>query len=520
MNKEQYSQISSLSSEPVINTVYQEFLHSVHKDPNAPAILDRHHTFTYEQLNSLVIRLSGLIPQKKARFGLIIDHGIWQIASMLAVLKNGSAYVPAEPFLPDRRIEYMFSESGVRFVLTSRYYASRIRAMGFEPVCVNQLGDPFESDSPVTRPIENEEPETKAVPSDLAYILYTSGSTGKPKGVMVTNQNICHYVRAFRHEFHPHQGDIMLQYSVCSFDIFTEEVYTTLLSGACLAIVEESAKNSIEKLMEYVHETHATIISGFPYLLQKMNDLPTIPSSLRLLISGGDVLRENYVDHLQNLDHAPMIYNTYGPSETTVCASYFHCTPGSALEDGTFPIGKPVLETDIQIINDQGRPADVYETGELIITGQGVSDGYCGNRPLESKAFFTEAGGEKAYHSGDLGYRLPDGNLAFIARKDEQVMIDGRRVEPEEVQSVLNSLEPVYQACVRPYQDEKNMSYMIAYIVFKNDHEVPVSELIEGCAQYLADYMIPEFFVKLESLPLNINGKVDHAALPVVMKSS
>lgn len=491
------------------NTVYGAFVRVVQNYSEHPALIEGSETLTYKELNEKADQIFNRLPEDEKRIGIILDHGILQITSMLATLKGGKAYVPAEPFLPDRRIDYMFSESGVNSVLTQKKYRHRILEMGFNPICLDEnLNEALESD-----PYLNE-----AVPEDLAYILYTSGSTGKPKGVMVTNKNICHYVRAFQHEFHPSENDRMLQYSVCSFDIFTEEVYTTLLSGACLIIVPEELKDDIEGLMSFVDEHQVTEISGFPYLLQKMNDLPAIPKSLRLLISGGDVIRESYIDHLLNKEDHPMIYNTYGPSETTVCASYFHIRPDTALPDGTYPIGKPVLGTEIQVVREDGTLAEKNEPGELIISGDGVSDGYCGNRPLESLAFFKLEDGTPAYHSGDMGYWMNDGNLAFIARKDDQVMIDGRRVEPKEVESVLNSLDYIYQAAVRPFIDEQNLSYMTAYVVFKKDQDVPLSKLRADCALELADYMIPEYFVKLEKLPLTMNGKVDTASLPVVLK--
>ncbi|MEY8381059.1 amino acid adenylation domain-containing protein [Ileibacterium valens] len=494
------------------NTVYGLFKKTVSSYPKQSALIDSSQTFTYEQLESIVCEIAASLPQQKQRFGIILDHGYRQIASMLAVLKNASAYVPAEPFLPDRRIQYMFSESKVRYVLTQKKYRKRIEKMGFLPILIDELSFRLKIDDTLLTT------ENYALPLDLAYILYTSGSTGKPKGVMVTNSNICHYIRAFRHEFHPGLNDRMLQYSVCSFDIFTEEVFTTLCSGACLVIAPESIKDDIEELMKFVKKHQITEIDSFPYLFLKMNDLPEIPDCIRLLISGGDVIRESYIDKLVNDKDHPMIYNTYGPSETTICASYFHIRPHTALSNGTYPIGHSVLDTQIELVNKDGQLCQIGEPGEILIYGDGVSAGYSGNRPKESLAFFMDHLNRKGYRSGDLGYWMEDGNLAFIGRKDEQVMIDGRRVEPQEVQNTISELDYIYQACVRAETDENNLPYLIAYVVFKDQIDKPLSKLRKDCALSLPDYMIPEFFIKMESPPLNINGKIDQTALPVVLK--
>ncbi len=349
--------------------------------------------------------------------------------------------------------------------------------------------------------------------SSLAYILYTSGTTGKPKGVAVTNANVCHYVRAFVNEFHPAKGDIMLQHSVCSFDIFVEEVFTTLLSGATLAIPSDDERKDVKKLIDFIRNKGVTMLSGFPYLLQEINELEEIPKSLRLLISGGDVIRASYVTNLlEKVD----VYNTYGPSETTVCASYLRCTKDNVLEDGTFPVGKPVLGVNIKIMDEEGNEVPKGEIGELCIFGEGVSNGYIGNRVEENKAFVETSEG-RMYRSGDLGYILPDGNIAFLHRKDTQIMIKGKRVEVSEVENVLAKFKSIRQVYVSPNMDDNNLSYMVAYVV-KNDDSVKISDITSYMENYLTDFMIPEYFVELKSLPLNANGKVDKAALPHVFR--
>ncbi|MCD7821198.1 MAG: amino acid adenylation domain-containing protein [Clostridiales bacterium] len=481
-------------------TIYERFEETVTCFSDQPAIVEQARTLTYAQLDRRIDAIAGQFPAQEKFVGIVADHGADLIAALFAVLKTGAAYVPAEPDFPEERIRFMMQESGVGFIITQRKYQEKLA--GFPLLFLEDLAE--EPSAP-----ENLCP---ARPESLAYILYTSGSTGVPKGVCVTNANVCHYVRAFQHEFHPAAGDRMLQYSVCSFDIFVEEVFTTLLSGAALAIPDTKAKADVVSLMDFVREKNVTMLSRFPYLLMELNELEKIPSSLRLLISGGDILRESYVNRLLP---QVTVYNTYGPSETTVCCSYFCCNGQKALADGTYPIGKAVLGSKIELLDENGQPVPAGTVGELCISGGGVSSGYLDKS--KNEMFVTGADGKRLYRSGDLGYLLPDGNLAFLHRKDSQVMILGKRVEPEEVENVLCDCDEVQTAVVCPFTDEHGLSYLTAYVVPEND-SFSLSGVKEKLRRYLTSFMIPEFFVMLDQIPLTPNGKPDVKRLPVVLK--
>ena len=463
-----------------MRTIYDAFKQQVKARPNALAVKDDNEQLTYCELDKMVTDIAESFPVKHpSRVGIVMSHSVKMIATILAALKSGAAYVPAEPSFPKERIKYMMEDCD--FVVTDDG--------------IKQQSDSMREDG-------------------LAYILYTSGTTGKPKGVMVTNRNVLHYVRAVQHEFHPQPGDRMLQHSVCSFDIFVEEVFTTLLSGATLCIPSEETKADIHRLMDYIERNRVTMLSSFPYLLLEMNKLPQIPRCLRLLISGGDVIRGKYIDHLRTQD--VMIYNTYGPSETTVCASYFRCDNTEPLADGTFPIGKAVLGTSIEILDDNLQPVKDGEIGEICIFGDGISLGYQGDVP-ENENFTTMPDGRRVYRSGDLGYYLPDGNLAFLHRKDKQVMIMGKRVESDEVENVLCDQREVETAVVCPQTDTDGLSYLVAYVVPRSKH-FSLARLKHSLADHLTSFMIPEYFVTMSSLPMTPNGKVDRRALPIVRK--
>lgn len=408
-----------------MDTIYSLFQKVVKEHENAPAIIENDRTMTFGELSNMVDMITCSFPQEVHSIDIVMRHRTEMIASILAVLKCGGRYVPAEPDFPTGRIHDMMTEAQVDFVLTEHAFAPKLSSFPIRYTDCEICG--VETPSWKRNAIED--------PERPAYVLYTSGTTGRPKGVCVTNRNVCHYVRAFANEFHPGPGDVMLQYSVCSFDIFVEEVFTSLLNGAALAIPADEDKADIHALMAFVERHHVTMISGFPYLLAEMNHLSVIPSSLRLLISGG-----------------------------------------------------------------------------------GVSLGYIGDHAEENRAFERQPDGSTMYRSGDLGYILPDGNIAFLHRKDDQIMIYGKRVELAEVESRLYRCKDVQQAIVRAFTDEDGLSYMTAYVV-PSDNKLKVSEVKKELSENLTSFMIPEFFVKMKQIPLNVNGKPDVSKLPVVMKA-
>ena len=486
-------------------TIYAMFENAAAKYTNKTAIIENDKTLTFGQLSELVDLIAGSFPEKITSIGIVMIHCAVMIAAILAVLKCGARYIPAEPNFPTGRIQYMMKEANVDFILTEKVFENKLKGFDTNIFACSVCG----LETPTVKTVNTAKEDSPA------YVLYTSGTTGNPKGVCVTNGNVCHYVEAFTNEFCPTEKDIMLQYSVCSFDIFVEEVFTSLLNGAALAIASDEDKQDIRSLMAFVEKHKITMLSGFPYLLAEINHLPEIPSCLRLLISGGDVLRSAYIS---NLLGKAEIYNTYGPSETTVCASYFRCTADNVLSDGSYPIGTAVKNTRIKILDKHGKELPHGETGEICIYGNGVSLGYIGDHAEENKAFATTDSGERYYRSGDLGYILPDGNIAFLHRKDNQIMILGKRVEVAEVEARLYQCSGVEQAVVRAFVDEDGLSFMTAYIVL-SDNNVKVSQIRKELAEHLTAFMIPEFMIKMPSIPLNSNGKPDAAKLPVVMKA-
>lgn len=471
-------------------TIYSRFKEVADKYPDSPAIIEDGHSMTYAELDALTDAILAKFYDEGHKFiGIVMHHGANQIAAMLAVLKSGAAYVPAETFLPKDRIDYMMKTAGVKLVITDDY---------------------CEKPAPSPRKFAD-----RSTPGGIAYILYTSGTTGRPKGVIQENHSVVNYCEAFEAEMHTGPGDVMLQYSVCSFDIFVEEVFTTLLNGAALAIPTIEVHNGpMAGLMAFCKRHGVTVVDGFPYLIADLNKRPELlPETVRLIISGGDVIRASYITNLRG--RGIRIYNTYGPSETCVCSNYFRVDNAEPLDDGTFSIGKAIKGVEVKVLDKNLNEVPKGQVGEICIFGEGVNRGYLGNPP-EQANFVTLADGTRLYRSGDMGYVLPDGNMAFLHRRDEQVMILGKRVEPEEVENVLNDYPEVDRGIVRAFLDEGGLHYLVAYIVPRKDFSL--HDVREYLKSKLADFMVPEFFVEVNELPLTHRGKIDMKSLPKVLK--
>lgn len=475
------------------NTIYSLFKQQVEKQPDAIAVIgDR--DITFAGLDSLVDRiLSKFIEGDHKFIGIVMEHGIDQIAAMLAVLKSGAAYIPAEPSLPLKRREYMMRQAGVTLVIDNKF-------------CENLPAIP-----------DSDQYSDRSTPDGLAYILFTSGTTGRPKGVAVENHSVVNYAHAFNMEMHVGRGDVMLQYSVCSFDIFVEEVFASLLNGAAIAIPPKSIRNgSLENLMEFCWEKNVTILDGFPYLIADLNHRPELlPPSVSLIISGGDVVRHSFISNLTN--RGIRIYNTYGPSETTVCSNYYRIDNAEPLDDGTYPVGKPIEGVHVRILDDNLNELKPGEIGEICISGEGVSRGYLGNPP-EQANFIVGPDGARMYRSGDMGYETTDGNFVFLHRKDKQVMILGQRVEPDEVENVLNEYDGIEKGIVRAFTDEGGLNFLTAYIV--PGHGFTLHGIEEFMHAKLAGFMVPEYFIALKELPVTERGKIDTGLLPKVLKEA
>lgn len=487
------------------DTIKQLFELQAARTPNNVALIYDNQSVTYAELNRKANQRAHYLisrnVEKEDFVGVVMDHVPDMIIDIFAVLKSGAAYVPMEPTFPRARINYIVRQTGLKYLFTQKTYRD---------IFDNQTNLIFEDECFEGYPKTDTGPVNDA--HNTIYVLFTSGTTGAPKGVVVEHGNVCNYVRAFKNEFGITEKDRVLQNSVCTFDIFVEELFPILLTGGALVIADADEKSSVAKLTDLMEREQITILTGFPYLLSDFNHY-RIPESLRLAISGGDVLRREHVDNL--LPHIK-IYNTYGPTETTVCAAYYRYRAVTA-DTCTIPIGKPVYGAEIYLLDENLKPVAYGEVGEICIASNGVARGYFNNTAETGKYFIDNPYGEgRMYKSGDLGVARAGGNIEFVKRKDQQVMIMGKRVEPSEVENVMAGYGGMEAVVVKAYADENNYPYLVGYFCCRR--KVQLSLLKQHLQNYLPDFMIPEFFVQLERMPETANGKIDRLHLPVVLK--
>lgn len=489
--------------------IITKFQEQAKQTPSNIAITDGKRKMTYAELEQISNSFAFFLMQQKhighgGYIAVSMSHSIHCIVAILAVLKTGNGYIPIEPSFPQERITYMLQESETIAVITEQKFQN-LFSNSISTYCLDET---------MIHQLPNKTKQLYCIkPSDTAYVLYTSGSTGTPKGVIVSHANIINYVKAFQTEFRLTQQDCVLQNSVCTFDIFVDEVFPILLTGGTLAIPDENTKNDMDKLLAFIKKTNVTIISAFPYFISELNKRQ-IPNCIRLLISGGDILRPKYINNLQKQVE---IYNTYGPTETTVCATYYRYQETDMKKYSSIPIGKPINGVEIYLLDSDRNPVAPGEIGEICIRGAGVSKGYL-KKPEETKKSFIPnpfIENDILYCSGDLGIMGQDGTILFFRRKDAQVMIYGKRVEPMEVEQCISKYEEIEFVSVQAAIDQEGNAYLISYIASKNT--ITKDNLLKHLKPYLPDFMIPKYFVMLTHIPLTINGKVDTKELPIIL---
>jgi amino acid adenylation domain-containing protein len=497
-------------------TLPQLFDQAVERGPQRVALVeDGPGLLSYRELAKRAGELAHLLRERGAGsdvvVALLIEPSIAMVIGLLGILKSGGAYLPLDPAFPRPRIDTMLADSGAGIVLTrdTERLSLSLTGHGGHP--------PHPAPSPPTA-------------ANLAYVVYTSGSTGRPRGVLVSHGSVLAYLAAFDREFHIGPQDTVLQQASPAFDTLVEEVYPVLLKGGRLAIAGPGVVRDIDRLAAFIVRHGVTVMSGSPLLLNELNRLRA-ELGVRLFISGGDVLRPHHVDHLVK-DAA--VYNTYGPSETTVCVTYYRCLPDMAAD---VPIGSPIANYRVYILDNNRHLLPIGAAGELCVTGPGLSRGYLNNPDLTAQKFLNLAAKTREdtrssphqpltpksqilYRTGDLCRWQPDGNIEFLGRIDRQVKIRGYRIEPGEIENRLRRHRDILDAVVILHQDGQGEKYLTAYTVPKTSGTNRTNELRHYLAESLPDYMIPAHFVEMESLPRTITGKVDRQALPLPDRSS
>jgi amino acid adenylation domain-containing protein len=491
------------------------FEEQVKKHPHKIVVRWEKGFLTYLELNRFANRVARLIEKKcpgvgkGERVGLLFDHGVYMIVAILGTLKTGGVYVPLSVDYPENRISYMLSDSKSFLLLShSRYLEMAEKLAGENGIDFITIDKP-----PCPIPEEDKQREVRS--SQLAYIMYTSGSTGRPKGVMQTHENVMYFIKNWAEKFSITNVDRMTLFSTFCHDASIPDLFTGLHNGAVLYPYSMKSREENIELSHFLVKERINIWHSVPSLFSYFaNTLRGEEQfkDLRLIILGGEAVREHEVRLFKKFFPYAALANLYGQTEAT-----FVSVQLIGHEDNfeRVTIGTPIDGTRVFVIDEEGNPVEPLEPGEILVVCDHVSPGYWQQKEATEAAFGEAEEFGKLYWTGDLGCLLPEGEIEFLGRKDFQVKIRGFRIELGEIESQLLKHDRISETVVVSREGENGDKYLCAYIVGTAANAIPAStELREYLSQILPDYMIPTYFMQLEKLPLTPNGKIDRKALP------
>ncbi|MCY1043070.1 amino acid adenylation domain-containing protein, partial [Corallococcus sp. bb12-1] len=487
------------------------------RTPEAVAVLFEDAQLTYAELearaNQLAHHLRSLGAGPGATVGLCVERSIEMVVGLLGVLKAGAAYVPIDPSYPKDRIAFMLADAAPRVLLTQQRLVSQLPATQARLLCLDSDGA-----SVARQPTDA--PEVPLTPGHPAYVIYTSGSTGQPKGTLIPHRALANHMAWMVSTFGLGATERVLQKTPLSFDASVWECWASLLVGAPLVLAPLEAHRDPAALVDCVVRQRVSVLQVVPSLLRFMLDEPALPRAthLRWLFCGGEALPLELALRVRAVLPQVQVVNLYGPTETTIDATWAQV---SGQEPGTTaPIGRPVANTQVHVLDAGLRPVPVGVPGELFIGGVQLALGYLGRPALTSERFvpdpFSREPGARLYRTGDRARWLPDGTVDFLGRMDFQVKLHGQRIELGEIEAALERHPSVREAVVVAREDVKGQQRLVAYVVLTSREEgshAP-SDLREHLRQHLPEYMVPAAFAVLDALPLGPNGKLDRKALP------
>jgi amino acid adenylation domain-containing protein len=500
--------------------VHELFEEQVERTPDAIAVAYGEEQVSYAQLNRRANRLAhyliSLGVKPDGRVAICVERGLEMVIGILGILKAGAAYVPLDPSYPAERLRFMVEDSGPVAVITQESLRSMVEGVGDElrvvesGVVMNRPGDREEERNPegVGRTSQN-----------ACYVIYTSGSTGRPKGVMVEHRALLNHMEWMQREFKYGPDDRILQRTPISFDASVWEFFAPLLCGGKLVLLTSEVQADVESLRAILKKERITVIQMVPVLLAALVEVGGIAAAeeLRLVCCGGELLKTKLVERILQQKQVEIV-NLYGPTEATIDATYWR---GMKVPFGAgVPIGRPILNTQVHVLDRRGEAVPVGVAGEIYIGGAGIARGYLKRAGLTAERFmpdpYAEEAGARMYRTGDLGRWLENGNIEFVGRNDDQVKIRGYRIEMGEIEARLAEHEQVRQSAVVVREDGNGEMRLVAYVVAES--EADAGELAGRLRAYLAsrlpEYMVPAAYVRLEEMPLTPNGKLDRKALP------
>jgi amino acid adenylation domain-containing protein/non-ribosomal peptide synthase protein (TIGR01720 family) len=491
---------------PVDVYFHQLFEAQVERTPEAVAVIYEGQQLSYAELNRRANRLAhylrgaGVAPE--VLVGILMKRSIEMIVALLGVLKAGGAYVPLDPAYPQERLGFTLDDAGMQVLLTQQPLLDRLPENSAKVICLD-------ADSAAIAQETETNPPCELAAGNLAYVIYTSGSTGKPKGVAITHRSAVTFIRWAAQAFSRDDlAGVLASTSIC-FDLSVFELFTPFSCGGTVILAENAFHLTTLEAAEQV-----TLLNTVPTAITELLRMDAVPESVRVVGLGGEASQNQLVQDIYALPTIEAVYNLYGPTEDTVYSTY------ALLEKGaTRPptMGRPITNTEVYILDRRLQPTPVGVPGDLYIGGDGLARGYL-NRPALTAAKFipnpySRQKGARLYHTGDVAYYMPNGNIEYLGRLDHQVKIRGFRIELGEIEAALQEHPAVREAVVIARAEEGEEERLAAYVVAQSGETITAGELRAMLKEKLPDYMAPSAFITVEEIPQTPNGKVDRGAL-------
>ncbi|WP_429580078.1 amino acid adenylation domain-containing protein [Paraburkholderia youngii] len=511
---------------PSERCIHELFEAQVRRTPEAVALVHENERLSYGELNARANRLAhhlialGVRPDQPV--GICVERSAAMVVGLLAILKAGGAYVPLDPAYPSERLRQVLVDAAPQLLLCD--VAGRA-ALGPE-VLTDVIAVDLETATPVwgERPTSDPEPRTLGLTSrHLAYVIYTSGSTGTPKGVQNEHRAVINRLIWMQKAYALNTADVVLQKTPFSFDVSAWEFFWTLLEGAILVLAVPGVHKDPDALLNLIIGQRITTAHFVPSMLASFMDTKGVDRciSLQRLVCSGEALSASLTQKVRCVLPWTGLHNLYGPTEAAIDVTAWNCP--ADFNGSVVPIGRPIANTRVYLLDGHGEPVPFGAVGELYIGGAGVARGYLNRPELTAERFIASpfVEGDRLYRTGDLARYLPDGNLEFLGRNDDQVKIRGYRIEPGEIAARLGEHAFVREAVVVARQNRAGDRHLIAYVVCAPEAQsdgLDGPDLANTLRAYLSarlpDYMVPSAFMRLSGLPLTVNGKLDRKALP------
>jgi len=492
---------------PRESTMAQLFEQQVARTPDAVAVVSAGRSLTYRELdqrsNQLARHLQQLGVRPETLVGIAVERSIEMMVGLLAILKAGGAYVPMDPSYPVQRIALMIEDSDAPVILATERTRSSLGKSARRVVSIDRNAEAIAGNG-------THQVCSAASGQNLAYVIYTSGSTGKPKGVMIEHRHVVNFFTGMDRAIGSDAG-VWLAVTSISFDISVLELFWTLTRGFQVIIHGDEGTQTIPDEIRNYGVTHMQSTPSLARMIAVNPDGLAALGRLKKLFLGGEALPPSLVRQLRQKFRGEL-HNMYGPTETTIWSTTFQI----AGDPDSIPIGKPIANTQVYVLDSELQPVAAGETGDLYIGGDGVVRGYWQRPDLTAEKFLNDPfrPGNRMYRTGDIARFLPDGNLEFLGRGDFQVKLRGFRIEIGEIEAALENQAGVGQSAVVAREFKPEDKRLVAYVVPKPGAELESADLRAALAATLPEYMVPSHFVFLDSFPLTANGKIDRNALP------